>query len=167
MEVERIRRFRTTHDAMLARHARTAPRPRDHRRRHTPTPPTSGDNSTHSNDGRYPPRRREPEPRHLPRDRCDNADRRPDPRAASRCDVKVKFEYFEGTYDPLVFLEWMQTTEHTLRHCRYDADEVVDVVTLHFRGAARTWWHRYEADRRRRNLPPVQEWDQLVHVMTR
>ena len=103
----------------------------------------------------------------LPRDRRAPEDRHTDTRAASRRDVKVKFDYFEGTYDPLVFLEWVQTTEHTLRHCRYDAEEVVDVVTLHFRGAARTWWHRYEADRRRRNLPPIQEWDQLVHVMTR
>ena len=55
------RRFRATHDAMLARHACAAPRHRDHGRRHTPTPPTSGDDSPHSNDGRYPPRRREPE----------------------------------------------------------------------------------------------------------
>lgn len=159
------------HDAEVARAARTTARPRATRRRNTPSPPPSGDDSPGSDEGRdrrcHPPRRREPAHNRATDDRRDNADRRTDPVASSRRDVKVKFDYFEGSYDPNIFLEWVQTIEHTLRHCRYEPEEVVDVVTLHFRGAARTWWHRYESDRRRRNLQPVRDWDQLVHVMTR
>ena len=165
-------KLRAIHDAEVARAARANARPRATRRRNTPSPPPSGDDSPGSDDGRdrqTPPTStpRASAQNRVPNDRRDNADRRTDPVASSRRDVKVKFDNFEGSYDPNIFLEWVQTTEHTLRHCRYEPEEVVDVVTLHFRGAARTWWHRYESDRRRRNLQPVRDWDQLVHVMTR
>lgn len=108
------RRLREKHDTFLARNARAVTRARDQRRRHSPPPPIFADYSEHSEADEYQPRRRAPEPHRRPRERRDEEDRRPDPRATSRRDVKVKFEYFEGTYDPLVFLEWMQTTEHTL-----------------------------------------------------
>ena len=123
---------------MLAHRTRGANRAHEPRRHRSPPQP-SHDSDNNDSDDELPHHHCELKPRRL-RDRRQQDDRRPDPRATSRRDIKVKFDYFEGTYYPLVFLEWMQTTEHTLRHYRFEQDEVVNVVTLHFLGAARTWW---------------------------
>jgi hypothetical protein len=43
----------------------------------------------------------------------------------------------------------------------------VEVVSLHFHGAARTWWNRLEFERARRGEDPIAEWHQLVYIMKR
>ena len=91
----------------------------------------------------------------------------PDARALARRDVKVKFDLFHGTYDPDAFILWAQSTEHYLRHCGYAPEEVVDTVSLHFRGAAQTWWYRYVENQRRLGGALPLGWEELYTLMRR
>ena len=74
---------------------------------------------------------------------------------------------FSGNYNPGEFIEWVQHTEHVLRHLGYEEHEKVKVMMLHFEGPARLWWNRLEKERHRLNKMPISEWHQLVYVMTR
>ena len=113
--------------------------------------------------GLHAPRRGRGGRGYIPRQFADDGidDRRP-----ARRDIKVRIEPFKGDYDPAAFIEWVQGTEHTLAHCHYEPHEQVEVATLHFVGAARTWWHRDVANRIRRGFRPIVQWHQLVFVMT-
>ena len=65
-----------------------------------------------------------------------------------------------------MFLEWLQATEYTLLFTQIPLQDFVAAAIVHFRGAARVWWHRFVDDRTMRNKVPLTEWHQLKYVMT-
>jgi len=85
----------------------------------------------------------------------------------NRHEIKVKLDYFFGEYDPAAFLEWIQATEYQLLFTQIPLQDFVAAATVHFRGAARVWWHRFVDDRTMRNKVPLTEWHQLKYVMTK
>ena len=65
----------------------------------------------------------------------------------------------------MVCLEWIQTTEYTLRYCWTPPEDHVAVAILHFHGAARVWWHRLVTERERCGQFAIDEWHQLLYIM--
>ncbi|XP_048228964.1 uncharacterized protein LOC125369800 [Ricinus communis] len=88
------------------------------------------------------------------------------PNHNSRRNIKVKIENFIAEYDAAIFLDWLQATEHALQHCHYSKEETVEIATLQFQGAARSWWHRDVANRARMGCEPIRQWHQLIFIMT-
>ncbi|XP_073526476.1 uncharacterized protein [Phyllobates terribilis] len=81
--------------------------------------------------------------------------------------IKVKIPPFEGKCDPDTYMAWERKMDQIWSCHNFNEEKKVQLAILEFQDYAMLWWDNLVQERRERQEPPIQNWDDMKRVMRR
>ncbi|XP_073526451.1 uncharacterized protein [Phyllobates terribilis] len=79
--------------------------------------------------------------------------------------IKVKILPFEGKCDPDTYMAWGKKMDQIWSCHNFNEEKKVQLAILEFQDYAMLWWDNLVQERRERQEPPIQNWDEMKRVM--
>ncbi|XP_073526327.1 uncharacterized protein [Phyllobates terribilis] len=79
--------------------------------------------------------------------------------------IKVKIPPFEGKCDPDTYMAWERKMDQIWSCHNFNEEKKVQLAILEFQDYAMLWWDNLVQERRERQEPPIQNWDEMKRVM--